>query len=91
LGGVTPPNITWHPLAGIGGWSVAEIKHAIAKGGGRDGRALKLGMPFARYAGMNDADLDAIVARLRQVPPLSTPPRRRVTAVTRLRNSEIIA
>jgi hypothetical protein len=40
------------------------------EGGGRDGRALKLGMPFAWYAGMNDADLDAIVARLRQVPPL---------------------
>ncbi len=68
--GVTAPNITSHPLAGIGDWSDAEIRRAITKGVGRDGRALKLGMPFAWYAGMNDADLGALVAWLRQVPPL---------------------
>jgi mono/diheme cytochrome c family protein len=63
-------NITSHPTSGIGAWTDAEIKRAITKGIFRDGRGLKPPMAFAWYADMTDADLSAIVAWLRTVPPL---------------------
>jgi mono/diheme cytochrome c family protein len=62
-------NITSHKTAGIGAWSDAEIKRAIAQGVGRDGRKLQPPMAFDWYARMTEADLDAIVAYLRTVPP----------------------
>jgi mono/diheme cytochrome c family protein len=63
-------NITSDPAAGIGAWTDAEIKRAITHGVARDGRALKQPMAYNSYAGLNEADLDAIVAYLRTVPPL---------------------
>ena len=63
-------NITSHPQKGIGSWSDDEIKRAIARGVGRDGSPLKPPMGYAWYARMTDADLSAIVAYLRTVPPL---------------------
>ena len=62
-------NITSHKVAGIGGWSDAEIKRAITQGVGKDGRKLLPPMGFAWYARMSQQDLDAIVAYLRTVPP----------------------
>jgi len=67
--GAVSRNITSHPEQGLGRWSDAEIKRAIAQGIGRDGRKLQLPMAFAWYAGIRDEDLDAIVAYLRTVPP----------------------
>lgn len=61
-------NITAHPELGLGTWSDAEIKRAIAEGIGRDGRKLMPPMGFAYYAGMTEADLDALVAWLRTLP-----------------------
>ena len=66
--GSTAPNITPHPVKGIGAWNDTEIMRAITQGIGRDGRALKPPMAFAWYAGLSDADLQAIVAWLRTVP-----------------------
>ena len=63
-------NITSHPVAGLGGWSDAQIKRAITQGVSRDGRKLLPPMGFAWYARMIAPDLDAIVAYLRTVPPL---------------------
>lgn len=63
-------NITSHPIAGIGAWSDAEIKRAITKGISRDGQRLQPPMAFSYYNRMTDADLDAMVAYLRTVPPL---------------------
>jgi len=63
-------NISSHPSAGIGGWSDAEIKRAIAHGVARDGRKLQPPMGFFWYAGLKDADLDALVTWLRTVPPV---------------------
>jgi mono/diheme cytochrome c family protein len=68
--GSTASNITSHPGKGIGAWSDAEIKRAITQGISRDGRQLKPPMDFASYSRMMDADLSAIVAWLRTVPPL---------------------
>jgi mono/diheme cytochrome c family protein len=69
--GARAPNITSHPTAGLGNWSDAEIKRAIASGIGRDGRRLQPPMPFSWYAGLTPADLDDIVAYLRTLPPQS--------------------
>ncbi len=68
--GAVSRNITSHPDAGLGRWTDGEIKRAISRGVGRDGRTLQPPMGFAWYAGLSDADLDAIVAWLRTVPPL---------------------
>jgi mono/diheme cytochrome c family protein len=67
--GSTARNITSHKTAGIGDWSDAEIKRAITQGVRRDGTKLKPPMSYASYAKMTDADLNAIVAYLRTVPP----------------------
>ena len=61
-------NLTADRERGLGAWSDAEIKRAIAQGVGRDGRHLEAPMPFAWYAGIRDDDLDAIVAYLRTLP-----------------------
>jgi mono/diheme cytochrome c family protein len=62
-------NITSHKEKGIGAWTDAQIKAAITKGVRPDGTQLKPPMGFGMYATMNDADLSAIVAYLRTVPP----------------------
>ena len=64
-------NITSHPTKGIGAWSDAQIRRVLTEGIGHDGRALK--QPMARqiyFKKMKDADIDAIVAWLRTLPPL---------------------
>ena len=69
FGSVSVRNITSHKTAGIGAWSDAEVRRALTRGA-RDGRAFKL--PMARqiyYSRMTDADLDAIVAWVRTLPP----------------------
>jgi mono/diheme cytochrome c family protein len=67
--GSISPNITPHPVSGIGDWTDDEIKRAIAHGVSRDGTRLGPPMGFAWYAGLTDPDLDAIVAYLRTLPP----------------------
>ncbi len=62
-------NITSHKSKGLGAWSDAEIKRAITQGVSRDGRKLKPPMDFPAYSRMTDADLDAVIAWLRTVPP----------------------
>jgi mono/diheme cytochrome c family protein len=61
-------NITSHKEKGIGAWSDAEIKRAIAQGLRQDGSRLKPPMGYDWYARMNDEDTSAIVAYLRTVP-----------------------
>jgi mono/diheme cytochrome c family protein len=67
--GSVAPNITSHPISGIGAWTDTEIKRAITKGVSRDGRKLQPPMGFEYYNRMTEADLTAIVAYLRTVPP----------------------
>ncbi len=54
--------------AGLGNWSDAEIKTAIAQGQRSDGSRLMPPMPFGYYRNIAEADLDAIVAYLRSLP-----------------------
>jgi len=62
-------NITSHKTAGVGDWTDAEIKTAITQGKRKDGTPLKGPMGYQYYAKMTDADLDAVIAYLRTVPP----------------------
>ena len=64
-------NITSHPKSGIGAWTDAEIRRALTHGVSRDGRAFK--QPMARqdyFSRMTDADIEAIVAWVRTIPPI---------------------
>jgi len=62
-------NITSSKTVGIGGWTDAEIKRAIVQGIDKDGKKLSPPMGFQYYAHMADADLNAVIAWLRTVPP----------------------
>ena len=62
-------NITSHMTAGIGEWTDAEIKAAITQGKRKDGSPLKGPMGYQYYAKMTDADLDAVIAYVRTLPP----------------------
>ena len=62
-------NITSHPELGLRQWSDAQIRRAITRGESRDGRRMQPPMAYDWYAGINDEDLDAIVAYLRGLPP----------------------
>jgi mono/diheme cytochrome c family protein len=68
-GGSISANITSDPEHGIGAWSDDEIKRAITQGIGADGARLLPPMGYAYYATMVEADLDALVAYLRTIPP----------------------
>jgi mono/diheme cytochrome c family protein len=65
----TSRNITSSKAKGIGDWTDADIKRAITQGIDKDGNKLKGPMGFQYYAHMTDADLDAVIAWLRTVPP----------------------
>ncbi|MBI3434219.1 MAG: cytochrome c [Proteobacteria bacterium] len=69
---VTASNITPDPQSGIGKWSDAEIKTALRKGVRPNGIALAAVMPFDFYEILTPRDLDAIVAHLRTVKPISS-------------------
>lgn len=70
-GSTVTSNITSHPKSGIGAWTDAEIRRSLTHGVSRDGRVFK--QPMARqmyFSRMTDADLDAIIAWMRTIPPL---------------------
>ncbi len=62
-------NITSSKDRGLGEWTDAEIERAIADGIARDGTRLRPPMAYASYARMTAADLAALVAWLRTLPP----------------------
>lgn len=64
------PNITPDPDFGIGKWSDDEIIAAIRRGIRPDGSIIGPPMPVMFYKDMSDRDVGAIVAYLRQVPPV---------------------
>ncbi len=74
-------NLTSDKDTGLGNWTDDEIKRVITKGTLRDGtRLLPFPMDYAAFGTMKPSDIDAIVAYLRTVPPVSNrvpPPRYR--------------
>jgi mono/diheme cytochrome c family protein len=67
-GVVYSANITSHPAAGIGAFSPDDLKRVFREGKNRAGRDLWV-MPWSITKNMSDADLDALIAALREVPP----------------------
>jgi len=61
-------NITSDKEKGLGSWTDAEIKRAIASGVSRNGEKLKPPMGFSGYAKISDKDMSDLVAYLRTVP-----------------------
>jgi mono/diheme cytochrome c family protein len=68
---VTAPNITQDKATGIGTWSDADIKKLLRKGVRPDGTPIAPIMPTGFYGIITDHDMDAIVAYLRTLKPIT--------------------
>lgn len=69
VGTIYAPNLTSGAGSGIAGRSDADLVHAIRHGLGPGGRKLRF-MPSVDWYVMDDADVAAIVAYVRSVPPV---------------------
>jgi len=67
---VKTANITSDPETGIGKWSDADIKKALTEGLTPTGGHISPPMPFPWFKNMTPADLDAVVAFVRTIPPV---------------------
>ncbi|WP_370160435.1 c-type cytochrome [Limimaricola soesokkakensis] len=68
-GTVISPNIT-SGENGVAEYSDENLKTMITQGLRPDGERMSPPMPYANYAKMTEEDLDAVIAYLRQLPPL---------------------
>jgi len=68
---VTAPNITQDKETGIGKWSDADIKKVLRTGIRPNGVHVAMIMPTGFYHIMTDGDLNAIVAYLKTLKPIS--------------------
>ena len=68
---IYPPNITPDIETGIGNWSDQQMANAVRAGIGRHGDRRIAVMPWPGYAKITDYDVDAIVAYLRSIDPVS--------------------
>lgn len=75
-------NITPDPETGIGRWTDAELALAIREGRRPDGRLIGPPMPMMFYRGLSDADLAAMIAYLRTVPPVRSAVEQSVYRIT---------
>lgn len=66
-GTIHSTNLTPAAEAGLGDWSLPEFRHAMRHGVSRDG-VLYPAFPYANFALLDDADLDALFAWLRTLP-----------------------
>lgn len=73
FGSFVPPNITSDPIAGIGGWTLAQFSRAMSEGIGPDGQHYYPAFPYDNYTLMSDADIVDLFAALQTVPPVSEP------------------
>jgi hypothetical protein len=63
-------NITSDKATGIGAYSDEDIKRVLTEGKGKDGRTLFV-MPWFYYKGMTTEDQAALLAALREIPPVA--------------------
>ena len=71
LGIFYPPNLTPDVQTGLGTWSEQDIATALRTGVRPDGRELAPAMPWRSYASLSDADVQAVAAYLKTLPPVS--------------------
>ena len=67
------PNITPDKERGIGGWSEAQFRGALRRGGDDEGNYLFPVFPFTSFTGMSDQDIADLYAYLRTRPPVAQP------------------
>lgn len=72
-GRVYSSNLTPHVDSGIGDWSLAEFRHAMRHGVSRNGVQSPV-FPYASFARLTDADLDALYAWLHALAPAASLP-----------------
>jgi len=63
-------NLTPDKETGLGDWTAEQIATAIRKGKRPDGSELSGAMPSAELSHLTDADVSAVVAFLRSLPPV---------------------
>lgn len=63
-------NLTRDKDTGLGGWTDDQIATALTRGIRPDGRKLALIMPWRAFAILTKADVNAIIAYLRSLPPV---------------------
>ncbi|RYE88233.1 MAG: c-type cytochrome [Hyphomicrobiales bacterium] len=66
------PNITPHPVAGIGTWTLAQFSRAMSDGEGPQGH-LYPAFPYESYTLMSDQEIADLYAALQDVPVDATP------------------
>jgi mono/diheme cytochrome c family protein len=76
FGTVYSTNITQDQETGLGGWTDPQIHDALVKGIAKDGSRILPVMPYEKYSGMAQEDLQAMTAYLRTLKPVkkATPP-----------------
>jgi alcohol dehydrogenase (quinone), cytochrome c subunit len=75
LGNVYSSNITPDRESGLGAWTEADFTRAMRHGVGRNGEALSPAFPYTAFTKLTSADIHAIYAYLKSVPPVhATPP-----------------
>jgi mono/diheme cytochrome c family protein len=67
------PNISQHPDAGIGGWSLLDLANALKRGVSPEGDHYYPALPYASYAKMQMQDVADLYAFLQTLPADPTP------------------
>jgi mono/diheme cytochrome c family protein len=67
------PNISQHPEAGIGGWSLLDLANALKRGVSPEGEHYYPALPYASYAKMRMQDVADLHAFLQTLPADPTP------------------
>lgn len=65
------PNITPHPLHGLGKWSESDFRRALRMGERPDGAHYYPAFPYPSFTGMTDGDVRDLWTYLRGLPPAS--------------------
>ncbi|MDX1656138.1 MAG: cytochrome c [Candidatus Competibacteraceae bacterium] len=67
------PNLTPDPATGLGEWTLEDFRQAMISGLSPDGSPYYPVFPYRWYTGMTEADLTALWAYLRSIPPRHNP------------------
>ncbi len=62
------PNISSHPEAGIGAWTLAEFGDAMTRGVGREGAHLYPSFPYGSYVRMTPEDINDLYGFMKTLP-----------------------
>ena len=75
FGAFYTPNITPHPDAGIGRWTLADFRRALREGRAPNGMPYYPSFPYTSYTGMTDRDIEDLWAYLKAQPASERPNR----------------